>query len=562
MALPSRLLHAQVNTPCRSYDRLQPTTSDLVDDMADATELSPVNTSCQSSNQLRSTVTDLIDDMAEAAELSPEDVQSDDDPVVTHGSFTVGNPQPMCGRPPPSTHSVGVRQPTNKPPVVEWTTIRSCEHDGFRIFPGMCIALKDGIFLRVTDILRNKKTNAIDLKGRKFSPLSSMETAGPFDSKPNELGWHQEIEKHDGVITKRRTLVRVPLDQAVRRRKLILSNRPFPAYSTYPTEECEDVDQPIEAEGYLVCRWKITRWRCTSGPKMSKTLEITVKVLRQDEADSGYSTSDQELNYNWRGPTLKGGSGRNPTQEEKDQAAWERLCANEATSQAVNDVIDLDADGLDSLVLDLTIDGRQRSSRASSVSTLGKNRSATPVSISDDEDDRTMVPIKDRRYTSFDGFSGCGGTSRGMRGAGLHIVAAFDSCPKAAASYKSSFPYVDMKCMDVFDYIHGGDSNRPIDIAHYSPPCQPWSPAHTRPGQNDERNEASSFCIASLLRKDKPRIVTMENSCGLFERHREFLYMILRQFTTVGYSIRFAPLKLAGYGVPQTRKRLIVIASW
>ena len=78
-----------------------------------------------------------------------------------------------------------------------------------------------------------------------------------------------------------------------------------------------------------------------------------------------------------------------------------------------------------------------------------------------------------------------------------------------------------------------------VDILHLSPPCQFFSPAHTVAGKDDEMNTAASFVIWELLRRIKPRIVTLENTFGLENNHPEYLRRVVNQFTSSSYSVRW-----------------------
>lgn len=167
-----------------------------------------------------------------------------------------------------------------------------------------------------------------------------------------------------------------------------------------------------------------------------------------------------------------------------------------------------------------------------------------------------------KRYTFGDGFCGCGGSSRGARMAGLRLKWAFDNEQDMCESYRLNFPEARVMCISAFDFAMKNNHDCKVDILHLSPPCQFFSPAHTTQGQNDELNTAPSFVISALLRKTQPRIVTLENTSGLEQRHHLYLNAVIQQFTSLGFSIRWKVVDLRGFGVPQTRRRLIMIAAW
>ena len=167
-----------------------------------------------------------------------------------------------------------------------------------------------------------------------------------------------------------------------------------------------------------------------------------------------------------------------------------------------------------------------------------------------------------QRYVFGDGFCGAGGTSRGAVMAGLHADWGFDMNEHACNSWTLNFPYAKIHCLWAHEFATHTTMNPRVDVLHLSPPCQFFSPAHTTIGQNDEQNVASSFAITYLLKKTKPRIVTIENTSGLVNRHFVYMNAVVHLFTSIGFSIRWRVLNFADFGVPQRRIRLVVIASW
>ncbi|KAL4776032.1 S-adenosyl-L-methionine-dependent methyltransferase [Aspergillus nidulans var. acristatus] len=195
-----------------------------------------------------------------------------------------------------------------------------------------------------------------------------------------------------------------------------------------------------------------------------------------------------------------------------------------------------------------------------------KEEPETPVVVLDDIDDNdfqiTILKQKaQRKYTFGDGFCGAGGVSCGAEAAGLDIKWAFDLCPHAAATYRLNFPNVECEGSDIFSFMTSNEEFMRVDISHGSPPCQTFSPAHTIPGPNDDANSAAIFSCWDLIRKAKPRVHTMEETSGLFDRHQQVFLRVICDFIETGYSVRWGLLNCMWYGVPQSRKRLIIIAS-
>ena len=166
-----------------------------------------------------------------------------------------------------------------------------------------------------------------------------------------------------------------------------------------------------------------------------------------------------------------------------------------------------------------------------------------------------------RRYTFGDGFCGAGGVSAGAQRAGLHMKWAFDKSSHAITTYRLNFETATCEESDIFSFLTNDPDFLRVDVSHGSPPCQTFSPAHTINCASDDANSACIFSCADMIKKSKPRVHTMEETCGLFERHKEVFFRVIQDFIELGYSVRWGILNCMDFGVPQSRRRLIIIAS-
>ncbi|KAJ4865251.1 c-5 cytosine-specific DNA methylase domain-containing protein [Trichoderma breve] len=147
---------------------------------------------------------------------------------------------------------------------------------------------------------------------------------------------------------------------------------------------------------------------------------------------------------------------------------------------------------------------------------------------------------KEQKYTFFDSFSGAGGVSRGAQSSGFKL-------------FKMS---VDEFIRDTKDRLMR------VDVLHLSPPCQYFSPAHTRESVHDETNIFALFGCRELINKLRPRLVTLEQTFGItHERHHQYLRGLIGDYTQLGYSVRWKVVRLCTWGLAQDRKRLIILAA-
>ncbi|KAK4232374.1 S-adenosyl-L-methionine-dependent methyltransferase [Podospora fimiseda] len=167
-----------------------------------------------------------------------------------------------------------------------------------------------------------------------------------------------------------------------------------------------------------------------------------------------------------------------------------------------------------------------------------------------------------QKYTAGDVFAGAGGASRGIERAGVHLLFSLDHWTPAADSLRMNFSHTDIYECEVTDFIKDKSIRYCPDILHLSPPCQFWSPAHTTPGKDDEKNVDVLFSCEHLINKLRPRLFTVEQTFGIVHaRFAQYFATLIQGFTKHGYSVRWKVVVLANYGVPQTRKRLIMIGA-
>ncbi|RMJ14437.1 hypothetical protein CDV36_005870 [Fusarium kuroshium] len=182
-----------------------------------------------------------------------------------------------------------------------------------------------------------------------------------------------------------------------------------------------------------------------------------------------------------------------------------------------------------------------------------------------DDDDRfkqKKIRAKGQKYTVFDSCSGAGGVSRGALMAGFKIQYAIDKAPEVWETYETNFPDTHLFNMSLDEFLSFDNQHMRVDVLHFSPPCQFFSPAHTHASAQDDDNIFALYGCNQLLKKLRPRIITVEQTFGLtHHRHAEYFYSFLADFTQHGYSVRWRVIKLCTWGAAQDRKRLIIIAA-
>lgn len=166
--------------------------------------------------------------------------------------------------------------------------------------------------------------------------------------------------------------------------------------------------------------------------------------------------------------------------------------------------------------------------------------------------------------TAVDLFAGGGGLSVGLKRAGFKIVAAVEIEKNAFDTYVANHPDVNSRLDDIRE-VTGSKLKRvagrnKIDLLTGCPPCQGFTSLTAKYKKRDRRNSLIEDMLR-LVAEIRPRAVMMENVPGLAIRGKWRLDTFLRGLRKLGYEPTTEVLQVADYGVPQYRRRLVVLAG-
>ena len=171
-----------------------------------------------------------------------------------------------------------------------------------------------------------------------------------------------------------------------------------------------------------------------------------------------------------------------------------------------------------------------------------------------------------KSYTAIDLFSGCGGLTLGLKQAGFKVIAAVEIDQLATSTYTRNHPGARVWNKDIRDVktkemmrslrIRRGQ----LDLLAGCPPCQGFSSIRTRNQKTSiDRRNSLIFEFLRFVRAFKPKTIMMENVPGLAGYHR--FKKFVNELRAEGYEVEFKILNAADYGVPQRRRRLILLGS-
>lgn len=160
-------------------------------------------------------------------------------------------------------------------------------------------------------------------------------------------------------------------------------------------------------------------------------------------------------------------------------------------------------------------------------------------------------------------FCGVGGLTCGLRKAGLDVVAGYDL--DATCEYSYSFNNHSLFINKNIEDVSGKEIRRllrgyEVKILAGCAPCQPFS-RHQKDKKDRSKHKDWKllYQFARLVEEANPHIVSMENVPELEKEKvfRDFVDTLKRQ----KYKVTYKVVNAADYGVPQRRKRLLLLAS-
>ncbi|MBD2534961.1 DNA cytosine methyltransferase [Nostoc flagelliforme FACHB-838] len=170
-------------------------------------------------------------------------------------------------------------------------------------------------------------------------------------------------------------------------------------------------------------------------------------------------------------------------------------------------------------------------------------------------------------------FAGGGGIETGMVEAGIRPVIAVEFDPSKpdlskaiAKTHHHNFSeygcrIIQLTVQEVAQSGFIGFPRRP-DYLHASPVCANFSQAHTaKAGKGIETADdlSAAIAVAEAIRQLQPRVFTLEN-VPRYQNSQSFA-IILDALEQEGYSVTYSVVKMGKFGLPQARRRLVLIAN-
>ena len=175
--------------------------------------------------------------------------------------------------------------------------------------------------------------------------------------------------------------------------------------------------------------------------------------------------------------------------------------------------------------------------------------------------------MSSNRLRAIDLFCGAGGLTEGFRDAGFEVSFALDNDLDSCETYHYNHRKTQVECESITKLSandvkrrSGGD----VDVIIGGPSCQGFSTHGRKVRWVDPKDERNALWVHMLevVEAIKPKAFLMENVPGmLYWKDGKFGAKILKEYEELGFTVSFRILLAADYGVPQRRRRLLIVGT-
>jgi len=169
---------------------------------------------------------------------------------------------------------------------------------------------------------------------------------------------------------------------------------------------------------------------------------------------------------------------------------------------------------------------------------------------------------KKQKIEAVDLFCGAGGLTHGLWQAGIAVKAGFDLDPACKYAYEANndsvFVEADVGTVTAAE-INKYFSKNSIRLLAGCAPCQPFSTLANGKGVQDDGKWGLLEQFARLVDEVRPDLITMENVPRVTNHppYKKFIETLV----SLGYHVDAHRVKCADYGIPQVRRRFVLVAS-
>ena len=152
----------------------------------------------------------------------------------------------------------------------------------------------------------------------------------------------------------------------------------------------------------------------------------------------------------------------------------------------------------------------------------------------------------------------------------MEISFALDNDAAAKGTFEANFPNAHFAFSDIRDISVDAirlrvEAERPNPVLFSGcAPCQPYTKQNTKRPKFDQDERVPLLArFGYLVESCRPDLLFVENVPGLqkLDSDSQSFGGFLSQLNAAGYKVEYRPVRLARYGIPQSRRRLVLVAS-
>lgn len=159
-------------------------------------------------------------------------------------------------------------------------------------------------------------------------------------------------------------------------------------------------------------------------------------------------------------------------------------------------------------------------------------------------------------------FCGVGGLTAGLLKSGIKVKAGYDIESACRYGYEQSnqavFVHKDVADVSA-DEINAWYSKGAVRLLAGCAPCQPFSTYNNGKDASMDKKYPLLYHFARLIKEVRPELVTMENVPDVVKH--EVYHDFVAQLEALGYQVSAQKVECIKYGIPQDRKRHVLLAS-
>lgn len=166
---------------------------------------------------------------------------------------------------------------------------------------------------------------------------------------------------------------------------------------------------------------------------------------------------------------------------------------------------------------------------------------------------------------AIDLFCGCGGITQGLKQAGFRVLAGVEFSHAPAEVYRKNHPEVrlfedDIRKINIDEFIEAC-KGEPIHVLAGCPPCQGFSSIRrkNKAAPVDDPRNTLAYEYLKFVEALKPYTILFENVPSI--ANYPVFVEVRERLISLGYDLDYRVVDCADYGVPQRRKRFVMLGS-